>query len=137
MTKAEFIIYYATIALAVSLVVILVRFKQLKPLFSAKKVNALIEHNHHSARQLTQLGIRIDGKGALYWIAPPPYTPDEQLKVGADIEVWVSDHLQGEILTQEPKTSVLLAKSFKPGLIVGFGLLIPVIFILRGQIGAV
>jgi len=137
MTTTEFVIYYSIAVVAIGLLTALVRFRQLKPLFSARKFSALVEQNQHSAGQLNQIGIKIEGQGPLHWIAPPPYVPDALLVVGAELEVWVSDQLPGDVLTTEPSFSTLLAKSFKPALVVAFGLFIPVFFILRGRFGAV
>jgi len=138
MSTTEFIVYYVIVVSAIFLLVALVRFSQLKPLFGARKTQALVEQNHRAALdQLARLGIRIEGKGPIHFITPPPYTPDEELVVGAEMEVWVSDELPGVILNTRPTFSVLLARSLFPAFFVAFVLLMPILFILRGRFGAV
>ncbi|MGM0768070.1 MAG: hypothetical protein ACQEV6_08595 [Pseudomonadota bacterium] len=138
MNAAEFIVYYVLVVSAIFLLIALVRFSQLKPLFRARKTPALIEQNHRAALdQLARLGIRIEGEGPLHFIAPPPYTPDEELVVGAEMEVWVSDELPGVVLNTKPTFLTLLARSLIPAFFVAFILLAPILFILRGKFGAV
>ncbi|MBW4935928.1 hypothetical protein [Marinobacter sp. F4206] len=134
MNTTEFIVYYAIAVSAICLLLMLVRFSQLKPLFRARKTSALIEQNHRAALdRLVQLGIRVEGKGPIHFIAPPPYTPDEELVVGAEMEVWVSHQLPDVVLTAQPSFSTLLAKAVKPALLVTFLFSMPLIFIVRGQ----
>lgn len=138
MNTAEFIVYYVVVVSAIFLLIALVRFSQLKPLFRARKASALVEQNHRAALdQLARLGIRIEGKGPIHLIAPPPYTPDEELVVGAEMEVWISEELPGVVLNGKPTFLALLARSLIPAFFVAFILLSPILFILKGKYGAV
>lgn len=138
MSTAEFIVYYVIVVLVIFLLVALVRFSQLKPLFRARKTLALVEQNHRTAlNQLAQLGIRIEAKGPIHFITPPPYTPDEELVVGAEMEVWVSDELPGLVLNTKPTRLTLLSRSLFPAFFVAFILLAPILFMLKGKFGAV
>lgn len=132
MNTTEFVLYYAIAVSAIFLLLALLRFAQLKPLFRARKTSAFIEQNHRaSLDQLVQLGIRIEAKGPIHFIAPPPYTPDEKLVVGAEMEVWVSDELPGVVLNARPTFLALLARSLFPAFLVAFVLLVPILLILR------
>src|SRR5690554_2612209 len=138
MNTTEFVVYYVIVVSALFLLIALVRFSQLKPLSRARKTRALIEQNHRAGLdRLTQLGIRVGGKGPIHFIAPPPYTPDEELVVGTEMEVWVSHELPGVILNTRPTFLALLARSLFPAFFVAFVLLTPILFILRGNFGAV
>ena len=138
MNTTEFVVYYVIVVSALFLLIALVRFSQLKPLSRARKTRALIEQNHRAGLdRLTQLGIRVEGKGPIHFIAPPPYTPDEELVVGTEMEVWVSHELPGVILNTRPTFLALLARSLFPAFFVAFVLLTPILFILRGNFGAV
>ncbi|MDK9558260.1 hypothetical protein QQF73_11570 [Marinobacter sp. M216] len=138
MNTTEFGVYYVIAVSAIFLLIALVRFSQLKPLFRARQASALVEQNHRARLdQLIQLGIRIEGKGPIHFIAPPPYTPDEELVVGAKMEVWVSDELPGVVLNTRPTFLVLLGRAFFPAFFIAFVLLLPILLILRGYFGAV
>lgn len=138
MNTTEFIVYYVIVVSAIFLLIVLVRFSQLKPLFKARKTFALVEQNHRAALdRLVQLGIRVEGQGAIHFMAPPAHTPDEELVVGAEMEVWVSDELPGVVLNTRPTFLALLARSMIPAFFVTFVLLMPILFILRGRFGAV
>jgi hypothetical protein len=115
-----------------------VRFSKLKPLFGARQTLALVEQNHHARLdRLVQLGIRIEGRGPIHFIAPPPYTPDEELEVGAEMEVWVSDELPGVVLNTKPTFSSLVGRAMYPAVCVAFVLLMPIFFIVQSQFDGV
>ncbi len=135
MNTTEFVVYYVVAVSVIFLLLALVRFSQLKPLFRARKTSAMVEQNHRAALdRLIQLGIRVEGRGPIHFIAPPPYTPDEELGVGAKMEVWVSDELPGVILNTRPTFLALLARSLFPAFFVAFVLLVPILLILRGAL---
>ena len=69
---------------------------------------------------------------------PEPSTePDEELVVGTEMAVWISDELPGVVLHTKPTFLTLLARSMFPAFVVAFILLTPIVFILRGNFGAV
>ena len=97
MNTTEFVVYYLIAVSAIFLLIALVRFSQLKPLSGARQTSAMVEQNHRAALdRLVQLGIRVEGRGPIHFIAPPPYTPDEELVVGTEMAVWISDELPGD-----------------------------------------
>ena len=135
MNTTEFVVYYFIAVSAIFLLIALVRFSQLKPLSEARQTSAVVEQNHRAALdRLVQLGIRVEGKGPIHFIAPPPYTPDEELEVGAEMEVWVSNRLPGVVLTTQPSFATLLAKAIKPALLAMFLLSMPLIFIVFSEV---
>ena len=138
MNTTEFVVYYLIAVSAIFLLIALVRFSQLKPLSGARQTSAMVEQNHRAALdRLVQLGIRVEGRGPIHFIAPPPYTPDEELVVGTEMAVWISDELPGVVLHTKPTFLTLLARSMFPAFVVAFILLTPIVFILRGNFGAV
>ena len=138
MNTTEFVVYYVIAVSAIFLLLALVRFSQLKPLFKARKTSAMVEQNHRAALdRLIKLGIRVEGKGPIHFIAPPPYTPDEELVVGTEVAVWISDEFPGVVLHTKPTLLTLLARSMFPAFVVAFILLTPIFFILRGNFVAV
>lgn len=138
MNTTEFVVYYLIAVSAIFLLIALVRFSQLKPLSEARQTSAMVEQNHRVALdRLVQLGIRVEGKGPIHFIAPPPYTPDEELVVGTEMAVWISDELPGVVLHTKPTFLTLLARSMLPAFVVAFILLTPILFILRGNFVAV
>lgn len=138
MNTTEFVVYYLIAVSAIFLLIALVRFSQLKPMSGARQASAIVEQNHRAGLdRLVQLGIRVEGKGPIHFIAPPPYTPDEELVVGSEMAVWVSDEVPGVVLHTKPTFFTLLARSMLPAFVVAFILLTPVLFILRGKFAAV
>lgn len=129
----SFIVYYALSASVIFVLVLVVRFWQLKPLLNAIKTSAVVEQNHRgNLDRLEQLGIRVEGVGPIYFIDPPPYTPDEELIVGENMDVWVTSEAPGVILAVEPSIIVLVAQAIKPAFLVMFLLCIPLLFIIKG-----
>lgn len=138
MNTTEFVVYYVIAVSAIFLLIALARFSQLAPLFRARKTSAVVEQNHRAALdRLIQLGIRIEGRGPIHFITPPPYTPDEELVVGSNMNVWVSDELPGVVLNSRPTFWALLGRALFPAFFVAFIFLMPIVLILRGHIGAV
>ncbi len=138
MNTSEFVVYYVIAVSAIFLLISLVRFSKLKPLFGARQTLALVEQNHRARLdRLVQLGIRIEGRGPIHFIAPPPYTPDEELEVGAEMDVWVSDELPGVVLNTKPTFSSLVGRALYPAVCVAFVLLMPIFFIVQSQFDGV
>lgn len=134
MSRIEFIVYYATAVSFLVLMIVIIRFSMLKPMLAAKRLSASVIENYKDEMGcLLQVGVKVDGKGPINFITPPPYVPDEELIPDKRIYVWVADNSLGMVFSTKPSLLLLLGRALHPAIAVGFMLMIPMMFILYAR----